>query len=278
MEIKAYPGIKGALVLCLLFVGIQFVLGIIIGVIIGLLGIGTASIFYGLAVIVSQLVSFCVVILIGIKKAKKRFNEIFKFNKVSLRLWLATIIFSLGITVVLSEIDNIFNYLLPMPEFLRNTFALLMVEQMFIISIILVCVIPALMEEMLFRGIMLNGFSENYSERKAIIISSLLFGLVHLNPWQFISAFIIGIFSAWICIKTRSILPSIYMHGFNNVLAVLALKYREAIPIKGMNSYLSPEIEFMPKWLDAAGIAFFIAGILLLNSEIKKAENNAPRD
>jgi membrane protease YdiL (CAAX protease family) len=270
MEIKAYPGIKNALLLCLLFAAIQLLLGIITGLIIGLLGIGTVSIFYGVATIVNQLVSFGVVILIGAKKSKKKFNEIFKFNKVSWGLWLAIMVFTIGITLVLSEIDNIFNYLLPMPESMKNSFALIMAEQALIISIIMVGIIPAFTEEMFFRGILLGGFKENYSERKAIVMSALLFGLIHLNPWQFLSAFIIGLFSAWICIKTKSLVLSIYIHGFNNILAVLLLKYREAIPIGGLNGYLTPETEFMPKWLDAAGIVFFIAGILLLNRGIKK--------
>ncbi|MDR1248443.1 MAG: CPBP family intramembrane metalloprotease [Treponema sp.] len=269
MEIKAYPGIKNALLLCLLFSGIQLLLGIITGLIIGLFAIGTVSTFYGIATILTQLVSFGTVMLIGIKKSKKKFNEIFKFNKVSLRLWLAIVVVSIGITIILSEIDNIFNYFFPMPEFLQDTFTLMMVEQTFTISIILVGIIPAFMEEMFFRGILLNGFNENYSERKAIIISALLFGMAHLNPWQFLPAFIIGIFSAWICIKTKSILLSMYIHGFNNILAVMLLKYSEAIPIKGLNGYLTPEVEFMPKWLDGIGILFFIAGMILLNNGIK---------
>jgi membrane protease YdiL (CAAX protease family) len=269
MEIKAYPGIKSALLLCLLFVGIQLLLGIITGILIGLSGIGTASVFYGVASIVTQLVSFGVVILIGIKKSKKKFNEIFQFNKVSLRLWLAVIVFGMGITIVLSELDNIFNYLLPMPEFLRDSFTLIMARQAFVISIILVGIVPAFTEEMFFRGILLKGFRENYSERKAVIISALLFGIVHLNPWQFLPAFIIGLFSAWICIRTKTILLSIYLHGFNNLLAVALLKYSEMIPIKGLNSYLATELEFMPAWLDGLGVVFFVAGLLLLKSGMK---------
>jgi membrane protease YdiL (CAAX protease family) len=275
METKAYPRIKNALLLCLLFIGIQLVLGAIIGLIIGLFGLGLESIFYGIGTIFAQIISFSVVILIGIKKSKQAFNDIFKFNAVSLNIWIATIVFTIGSTIVLSEIDNFFNYILPMPEFLKNTFELMMAKQIFIVSIILVGIIPAFAEEMFFRGIILNGFNENYSERKAIIISSLLFGFVHLNPWQFLTAFIIGIFSAWICIKTRSILLSIYIHGFNNILAVILLKYREEIPIKGLNSYLSPEVEFMPKWLDVVGIVMFILGIILLRKGLGKAKNCA---
>jgi membrane protease YdiL (CAAX protease family) len=149
-----------------------------------------------------------------------------------------------------------------------------MVKQAFIISIILVGVIPAFCEEMFFRGILLTGFQENYSEKKAILTSALLFGIVHLNPWQFVSAFIIGIFSAWICIKTRSIVLSVYAHIFNNSVAVLALKYREIMPIKGFNTAYA-EQTFQPLWFDMIGIAITILGIVLLTQSLKKAKNMA---
>jgi membrane protease YdiL (CAAX protease family) len=274
MENKVYPGIKNVILLCLLFLGIQMGLGLLLGVIIGILGIGAESIFYGIGNILLQLISFGVVILIGFKKTKQRFNDVFKFNNVSFGLWLAMVVFMIGFVILLSELDNILNYFLPMPQFLQNTFELIMVKQAFIISIILVGIIPAFCEEMFFRGIVLTGFQKNYSGKKAILISSLLFGIIHLNPWQFISAFIIGIFSAWICIKTRSIVLSIYIHIFNNIAAVMASKYREIMPINGFNTAYS-EQTFQPLWFDIIGIAITILGIILLKLSLKRAKNIA---
>lgn len=46
---------------------------------------------------------------------------------------------------------------------------------------------------------------------------ALLFGLVHLNPWQFVTGFIVGIFSGWVYYKTRSLLPSIIIHAAANL-------------------------------------------------------------
>jgi membrane protease YdiL (CAAX protease family) len=161
METKAYPRIKNAILLCLLFIGIQFGLGLIPGFIVALLGIGTESIFFGIGTIAIQLISFGIVILIGFKKTKEKFNEVFRFNNVSFDLWLAIIVFMIGFIVLSSELDNILNYFLPMPQFLQNTFDLIMVRQVFVVSIILVGIIPAFTEEMFFRGIILNGFKNN---------------------------------------------------------------------------------------------------------------------
>jgi membrane protease YdiL (CAAX protease family) len=271
---KIYPSVKNAILLCLLFLGIQIGVGILLGVIIGIMGISTESVFYGISTILLQLVSFGVIILIGFKKSRRKFNRVFRFNKVPFGVWAAIIVFMIGFVILSSEFDNILNYFLLMPIFLQNVFETIMVKQIFIISIILVGIIPAFTEEMFFRGIILNGFKENYSEKKAIIISALLFGIIHLNPWQFMSAFIIGLFSAWICIKTKSIILSIYIHIFNNIISVISLKYMEIMPVRGFNTAYS-ERTFQPIWFDIIGIIVTALGIILLIGNIKKAKNVA---
>jgi membrane protease YdiL (CAAX protease family) len=186
----------------------------------------------------------------------------------------------LGFDILLSELDNVLNYFLPVPQFLKDTFELMMVKPLFIISIIWAGIIPAFAEEMLFRGVILNGFKENYSEKKAIIVSALLFGLYHLNPWQFVLAFIIGLFSAFICLRTGSIALSIYIHFFNNVMSVVVLRYKDIIPIKGIGAAYSkyPEKVFQPMWFDLIGLVIMVVGIILLRNGIKKlgeAKNGA---
>jgi membrane protease YdiL (CAAX protease family) len=272
MEIKAYPKIKNAILLCLLFLGIQTVLGLIFGFLIGIFGISSESTFFGVGNIVLNSFAFFVVILIGVKKSKQKLNEIFKFANISLDYWLAIIVFMPGFVIMLSEVDNILTYFLPMPGFLQDTFELITVKQLFIVSIFLVGIIPGLAEEMLFRGIILNGFAKNYSNKKAILISALLFGIIHLNPWQFVTAFIIGVVSAWIRIQTKSIILCIYMHIFNNILSVVALKYREYLPINGFNTAYtgSGEHMFQPIWFDIIGLVITLLGILLIKRAGKK--------
>src|SRR5690606_13000998 len=51
------------------------------------------------------------------------------------------------------------------------------------------------------------------------VLSSILFGLIHLNPWQFISAMNIGLFSGWVYYKTRTLTLSILIHFVNNLFA-----------------------------------------------------------
>jgi membrane protease YdiL (CAAX protease family) len=87
---------------------------------------------------------------------------------------------------------------------------------------------PSIFEEAVFRGIVLTVFLGKYSERKAIIFSSLGFGLMHLLNlingrelvWvmgQIVWAFILGLFYGYIFVKTHSLLPPMIVHYLGNV-------------------------------------------------------------
>jgi membrane protease YdiL (CAAX protease family) len=272
MENKIYPSIKNAVLLSLLFLGIQIGLGIIIGL---LSAVFKSNLSLGILTGLGNLTAFGIVLFIGFRKTKRKFNDVFKFNRVSASLWIAVIIFMIGFVIVSSELDNAVNYFLPMPEMFRNIFDELIVNQLFIFAIIVMGIIPGFMEELFFRGLVLDGFSRNYSSRKAIIISALLFGIIHLNPWQFYGGFIIGLFSAWICVKTNSILLSIYIHFFNNTLYTITVKYKNLIPIKGFNSNFSVPVEFQPIWFDITGTVILVIGIIMLLKNMEKAKNDA---
>jgi hypothetical protein len=110
MENKIYPRIKNAILLCLLFLGMQIGFGLLFGIIIGIFGIGTESVFFGIGNILLQLISVGIVILIGFKKTKQKFNIVFKFNNVSFGLWLAVVVFMIGFVILSSELDNILNF------------------------------------------------------------------------------------------------------------------------------------------------------------------------
>jgi membrane protease YdiL (CAAX protease family) len=274
MEAKPYPGIKNAIFLCLMLLGIQFGAGIILDIYALLGQIEISSVSYGIGTIVVYLLTFGLVILIGFEKTKKKFNEVFLFNKISRYLWPAIIVFTCGFVILSSELDNLINYFLPMPDFFREYFVSVMANENIIVSVISIALLPGFLEEMLFRGLILNGFKENYPVKKAILLSALFFGIVHLNPWQLVSAFIVGIISAWLCVKTKSLLPGIYMHLFNNILFVFVTNFSGVSFLKGFNmAHL--ERTFQPLWLDAAGFALTGLGAVLIVAGLRKAERES---
>jgi membrane protease YdiL (CAAX protease family) len=79
-----------------------------------------------------------------------------------------------------------------------------------------------ILEEVLFRSIILDGFLKNYKPLKAILLSAFLFGLMHGNLVQGIGAFVMGILLGWIYWKTESITLCILLHFANNLLAFIS--------------------------------------------------------
>lgn len=91
---------------------------------------------------------------------------------------------------------------------------------------LLVSFFAPIIEEILFRGIIQKGMINNgVKPRNAIIISALVFGLVHFNPWQFIGAFLLGLVLGVVYFKTKSLLMPILLHFFNNTIAAIMMKF-----------------------------------------------------
>jgi len=92
-----------------------------------------------------------------------------------------------------------------------------------------VAVVAPIVEELIFRGLIFQGFRKNYNGFVAVVMSALLFALFHLNPWQFPATFVLGLLLGWIMLRTKSILLVILGHSINNLLVLLTITYWETI-------------------------------------------------
>ncbi len=86
---------------------------------------------------------------------------------------------------------------------------------------ILAVLVAPVIEEIVFRGLILNGLKK-YSVSFAILFSSLCFGLLHMNLYQGIPVVGMGIAFGYMYCKTGSLRVPIAMHMFNNLISVLA--------------------------------------------------------
>ena len=92
-----------------------------------------------------------------------------------------------------------------------------------------VAVVAPIVEELIFRGLILQGFRRNYNSVTAVVLSALLFALFHLNPWQFSATFVLGLLLGWIMLRTNNILLAILGHSINNFLVLISLTYWQEI-------------------------------------------------
>lgn len=89
-----------------------------------------------------------------------------------------------------------------------------------IMYIISIAIIPPLVEEFAYRGIIL-GSLRKYGDGFAILVSATLFGLMHANFSQIPFAFIIGLILGFLTVRLNSILPAIIIHFINNFSATI---------------------------------------------------------
>jgi len=86
-----------------------------------------------------------------------------------------------------------------------------------------------IIEEMIFRGVIMHGLMRNYSKFTAVFVSALLFALFHLNPWQFPATFILGLVLGILMLRTRNIYLCILGHATNNGLVLISMVYFDEI-------------------------------------------------
>lgn len=93
----------------------------------------------------------------------------------------------------------------------------------------LIAIMPAIGEELIMRGVILDGYKK-VSIHVAAFMNGLLFGILHMNPSQFLYAFVLGLVLSYVVTYTGSIFSSMLIHFmFNGVstLSFIALPYLE---------------------------------------------------
>jgi len=134
-------------------------------------------------------------------------------------LLLPLLLTTAGSVILATEVNNILVHTFPMSQSELEMFIEMVSGGA--ISVITLCVIAPFVEEMLFRGLFLRGFLFNYSPARSIVLASLLFGLAHLNVYQFVVASILGLLSGWLYVATRSLWPAILEHAIYNAGVML---------------------------------------------------------
>jgi len=96
----------------------------------------------------------------------------------------------------------------------------------FVITLILFAIAVPIVEELLFRGLILDSFSEAYGIWTSIFISSTIFALLHVGALGILNAFWAGMIYGFLRIRTNSLWPGIILHGFwNGHLIILEFFY-----------------------------------------------------
>lgn len=143
-----------------------------------------------------------------------------------------------------------------------------------ILTLIFVGILSPIIEEMMFRGIMLNKL-RRYGDKVAIVTTALLFGLFHANFSQFFYATVLGLIFAYITLKTGTIKYSIILHIFVNMMGSFIIPL---IIGDGSNLVAYGCVLFLVLLISIIGLVLLIKdrkNISLLDGEVKLEKGTA---
>lgn len=101
-------------------------------------------------------------------------------------------------------------------------------------AIIAVAILPAIIEEFLFRGMIYRGIANRSNKKIAIIISALLFALLHMNFNQMCYAFVMGLVFALVVYLTDNLEVSILLHMLFNAFTVIITCFQQTRVIQAV--------------------------------------------
>jgi sodium transport system permease protein len=88
------------------------------------------------------------------------------------------------------------------------------------VYLLVFAVLPAVCEELAFRGFILTGLRRRFRAGTAIIISSVLFAVAHMNVFQFAPTFVLGLVLGALVVRSGSVLPAMVCHLIHNGLLI----------------------------------------------------------
>ena len=268
LQKKHYPTILGAIHLIVLYTFIQTIIDFPLA----LLDYynGTDYLYNPIKKIVLGVGSNIFIFYYAYRRAGVQLKELFPAKSFNFLILIPIVFFFWAAQNLIGEVNIALDKVLPPPSWFWELFNKIFENDYGIYGAILKVVIMApVIEEMIFRGVIMHGLMRNNSKFTAVFVSALLFALFHLNPWQFPATFVLGIVLGILMLRTRNIYLCILGHAINNGLVLISIQYWDEIQKTSFFQSNKPNQLIISALISAA--ALFL--ILLLSRERKPKGN-----
>ena len=139
----------------------------------------------------------------------------------------------------------------------------------YLISITIVALLPAMFEELFFRGAVQNLFSRWFKKPIwAIVITAIIFSAIHGSYDGFVPRFVLGFILGWLFYRTGNIWINIAAHFINNAIGITVLYYYSK---PGVATDMAKIDDHFPIWMGLVGIAG-VVGFLHAFDKVSKDE------
>ena len=136
------------------------------------------------------------------------------------------------------------------------------------VKLVALALIPAVCEELFFRGYLLTSLRTGMSTPLAIVLSGCLFGLFHVIVMEslfferFVPTCFLGIILGWVCCRTGSVMPGMLLHTLHNGLLLSVSSFTKELATLGVGTESQEHLPIW--WLLAAGLTVAIAFLTII--------------
>lgn len=182
---------------------------------------GMTPVLYYLSYAMAYLMGIAVPVLLYFAIRRIPLEEALPFQRAGALKTAACVFFGAAVCMlanipanVVSNVQKAFGFSGDLPEMPLNDD-----PRVLVLYVVTIAVIPPIVEELLFRGMILQSL-RRYGDGFAVVASAILFGLYHGNFIQMVFAFIAGLAMALVVVRTGSLWTSVLIHLINNGVSV----------------------------------------------------------
>lgn len=226
--------------------------------------------FWG--VFVQQLIILLIPICYG-WYMKTDFKKLFAIKIPGIKdIFAAICVFAGGFCINLLLSNVLSAFMKESAENLQTTFDYLL-EQPFVLIVFVMSVMPAVGEELMFRGFTFGTLKEKNKPVVAMLITSIIFGCYHFSLVKLIPTGFLGFLLAMLVYRTGSIFTGMLMHFLNNFVSLFVSKYEEQLVAKypdfmDLSFGLGQNVNLI--LMMVIGVVFLVVGFMLTSGSKKK--------
>lgn len=191
-------------------------------------------------------------------------RQLIAFAWPSAKVLTLTVTLTLGAVIVIDYLTALSEHLLPLPRWVEEAYAELMAARNtteLIEKVVILCAIPAICEEIFFRGFCLTSLAAHWGKRTAIVVTAFVFAVVHGNPWYLHLYFLLGLILGWVYAITGTLWAPVLSHFLNNL-------WTFANHVRGFEVPLQEAFWWGDAVFLASGALLLVAGITFLRSGV----------
>jgi len=197
-------------------------------------------------------------IWMGLRKRKEKLKELVLNNKEQINIKLLGILAVVAVNLALfsSEIMSMIMSLSNTPASELENINKLMQGRM---GLLIGLLIAPVIEEIVFRGIILDSIATRHSRKMAVAVSAVLFSIYHFNIFQLLPSFLVGLLLGYIYLETKSVIVCICTHFMYNLIPLAFNQFQSTE--SGV-----PEIAQMDYVIAVVSVLVLLGGIKLLDN------------